>query len=408
MNIHTYNYFIYESLRLTRQKYLNTGKITEDELGILQKLDPTRTYKYLPMITSYYLDDVDLDIISKYVSSFDNLCSKNIIKDKDINKYKKINNLIKIVDEFSTHQTGKGLKRELSSNVEVLVDNKDLKVLKIKSYEEAKKYGANTKWCISGNDIKEWYLHNDGLMIQFYFIMVYNEDMMSIMYKEYKRFLDSEWTIRTDIYPSKVSNEDFYTPKSFNKIAISVSLDETIVVWNAIDVQIMNPYPLFEITNLPESLFKVKNVNEELNKAFKRKTAKGGLFISDYIDYGVLEENYRLENLGEIEEVNDRLALNSVNIKSLGKLRIVVGDLELNKSLIENLGDLKIVEGDVDLSETKNLYSTTPLKNVYGDLNLLNSNCKDLISLEEVSGRIIFNCDKSEYKISKELIKKLR
>lgn len=83
------------------------------------------------------------------------------------------------LDELENEKTRSQVDREAKKGAELVAENDYYKVYKINTFEAAKKYGANTKWCITGkesgwikdgNENKYWKQYTDE-GIEFYFFI---------------------------------------------------------------------------------------------------------------------------------------------------------------------------------------------------------------------------------------------
>lgn len=83
------------------------------------------------------------------------------------------------LDELENEKTRSQVDREAKKGAELVAENDYYKVYKINTFEAAKKYGANTKWCITGkesgwvkdeNENKYWKQYT-GNGIEFYFFI---------------------------------------------------------------------------------------------------------------------------------------------------------------------------------------------------------------------------------------------
>jgi len=83
------------------------------------------------------------------------------------------------LDELENEKTRSQVDKEAKQGAELVAENDYYKVYKINTFEAAKKYGANTKWCITGkesgwikdsNENKYWKQYTDE-GIEFYFFI---------------------------------------------------------------------------------------------------------------------------------------------------------------------------------------------------------------------------------------------
>jgi len=169
----------------------------------------------------------------------------------------------KFIDELST-QDEKMMKarleeqKKLSQGVEKIFENGKALVLWIKSYEASCKYGAGTKWCISGNTDEHWDSYiSQG--IKFYFI----------------------------IFKGKPQSDPFY------KLAIAVyshNEDESPLyeVYNAIDSNIstQDTQSILTENNIPISLFtNPTDWNKWLNQYKHTINSDGSVTVQESVQF---------------------------------------------------------------------------------------------------------------------------
>lgn len=139
---------LFESLKTARQLYSN--KISTKEFEFLVSLDPSKTFKYIEKICSFYLQGLNFSEIKKYIDRFEELSLKNIITQKDINSFKYYSEFQKYIESFDSIIT-KTEERNLvkTKGTELVFENSEIIVLLVKDASAAIQYGKGTKWCIS-------------------------------------------------------------------------------------------------------------------------------------------------------------------------------------------------------------------------------------------------------------------
>jgi hypothetical protein len=124
-------------------------------IDLLSKADPSTTYKYLPFIIKMFKSNfaTDGDVL-RHLFQRDNLnnlhkfeehLKANRIKNNDIGMYSSFK---QIADEVRDADELVRLK-ELEKQVKKIYNDDDWMILIPLSYEAAKMYGANTKWCVT-------------------------------------------------------------------------------------------------------------------------------------------------------------------------------------------------------------------------------------------------------------------
>lgn len=77
---------LFESLKSARQKY--GSKIEYSVFDFLVSCDPSKTFKYIEQLCSYYLQGAKMTDLASEVQKFDELFKKGLLKELDIQKYK--------------------------------------------------------------------------------------------------------------------------------------------------------------------------------------------------------------------------------------------------------------------------------------------------------------------------------
>ena len=166
------NLILLESLSKSRDKYLEV--IGQRDFDQLVDIDPTKQKKYLLAICSFFVeDDAKIDHMKEYIEIYDKLLQRNLIKQKDINRFKSYGDFVNYVDMNKNNHSEREIKElTKTKGIEVLIDNDDVWVARIDSYEASCIYGYRTKWCISmKHDRFNWddFTHSYG--VTFYFII---------------------------------------------------------------------------------------------------------------------------------------------------------------------------------------------------------------------------------------------
>ena len=161
--------------------------IPEDIIIKLSENDPSGNNKYLDWMIKQYrslafhdpiISDEVIEKIVRIVTEFNDLLPyftpKNIEtwlgvhfgnpetipngwdevinSPKDINNYDTVNELRTVISGITKIKDKSKEVKDLTNDVDVLLDDEEWKILRIKNYKSSCKYGAKTKWCISGRD----------------------------------------------------------------------------------------------------------------------------------------------------------------------------------------------------------------------------------------------------------------
>lgn len=148
-------------------------------IDLLAKADPSGTYKYLPFIIKMFKSNFTTDegILNHLfqgnnlinLQKFEEHSKANRIKNNDISTY---NSFKQISDEVEKAEEMLRIK-ELEKQVKKIYNDDDWMVLIPLSFESAKMYGANTKWCIT----QEKYWHQYIAEYKIFYIINKKRDL---------------------------------------------------------------------------------------------------------------------------------------------------------------------------------------------------------------------------------------
>ena len=146
-------------------------KIEEEDFGDILSADPTYTNnayeagKYgrwlLSLFNKNNLKKEDLYKAKEYLEKFDKL--KNKISNKDINTYKNLPDLYKVIEETESKTPTKSeLKRnvqktDLDKDAELYMETENFKIYIPKTYEASCKLGSDTQWCTATRSDRRYY-----------------------------------------------------------------------------------------------------------------------------------------------------------------------------------------------------------------------------------------------------------
>ena len=133
-------------------------------IDLLSKADPSGTYKYLPFLIKMFKSNFTTDgDILRHLFQRDNLNNlhkfeehliANRIKNNDIGMYTSFK---QIADEV--HEADELVRlKKFEKQVKKIYNDDDWSILIPLSYESAKMYGANTKWCVTQQKYWDQYI----------------------------------------------------------------------------------------------------------------------------------------------------------------------------------------------------------------------------------------------------------
>jgi hypothetical protein len=142
-----------EGMAQARQQF--AGKINDEELDRLSTLDPTSNKKYVIWLGSRFLEDksiINSPNVPNVLKKFEELSQKNVIKNKDINSYKTLDQVATEVEKsagvITTSQQKKGVKDVGDINpADITFKNDLVTVVEPKTKEASILYGRGTRWC---------------------------------------------------------------------------------------------------------------------------------------------------------------------------------------------------------------------------------------------------------------------
>jgi hypothetical protein len=182
---------ILENVKQAKQ-YIQTGKLSEDDLKTLIEIDPTPTRKFVGWMAKQWIAKTVTDInrLRNTIEEFNVFLGKGKTSVKDINQYKSFEDLYKEVDTLNN--TGSGLSnKDLESDYETVVDNEDLLIVVPHTHEASRKLGLthfayrdcedgdgkDSAWCTTykaPNHFNDYYYKNN---VTFYYIKVKSEKL---------------------------------------------------------------------------------------------------------------------------------------------------------------------------------------------------------------------------------------
>lgn len=188
---------ILENVKQAKQ-YVQTGKLSQDDLKTLIEIDPTSTRKYVGWMSKVWINEKpDIDDLRNTIEEFNTFLEKGKTKTKDINSFKSFKDLQSEVNNINQSGENKSNK-ELESDYEVIIDNNDILVITPHTHEASRKLGLSQfafRDCGDGNKDSSWcttykapdhfndyyYTHN----VTFYYIKIKSEELIEQLKKSF-------------------------------------------------------------------------------------------------------------------------------------------------------------------------------------------------------------------------------
>lgn len=183
--------FILENVKQAKQ-YIQSGKLSQDELKKLIEIDPTPTRKFVGwMAKQWVLGNIkDIDDLRNTIEEFNTFLEKGKTKTKDIYQLKSFQDLADEVDQLN--KSGEGISnKELESDYDTVVDNSDLLIMSPHTHEASRKLGLShfafrdcgdggkdSSWCTTykaPSHFNDYYYEKN---VTFYYIKVKSQQMV--------------------------------------------------------------------------------------------------------------------------------------------------------------------------------------------------------------------------------------
>jgi hypothetical protein len=195
-------HFILENVKQAKQ-YVDSGKLTQDELKTLIEIDPTPTRKFVGWMAKQWVNKqvINIDELKATIEEFNTFLEKGKTKTKDIYQLKTFKDLSNEVDEINKIGSRTSIK-DLESDYDIVIDNPDLLIISPHTHEASRKLGLSQftfRTCPDGGKDSAWcttykapdhfndyyYKHN----VTFYYIRVKSKNMIL----ELKEAFPSKW-----------------------------------------------------------------------------------------------------------------------------------------------------------------------------------------------------------------------
>jgi hypothetical protein len=184
-------HFILENVKQAKQ-YVDSGKLTNDELKALVDADPTPTRKYVGWMAKQWVNKqvTDIDDLRNTIEEFNTFLEKGKTKTKDIYQIKSFKDLSDEVDQIN--KTGEGISnKDLESDYDTVLDNSDLLIMSPHTHEASRKLGLSyfafrdcgdgtkdSSWCTTykaPDQFNDYYYQKN---VTFYYIRVKSQQMI--------------------------------------------------------------------------------------------------------------------------------------------------------------------------------------------------------------------------------------
>lgn len=125
----------------TAKQFVVSGKLSEDDLKKIIKIDPTPTRKFVGWMSKVFIKEKpSIDALRNTVEEYNVFLEKGKAKTKDINQFKSFRELQSEVNELNDSGDTLSLK-ELENDYEVIMDNDDLLIMSPHTHEASRKIG---------------------------------------------------------------------------------------------------------------------------------------------------------------------------------------------------------------------------------------------------------------------------
>src|SRR6478752_1283679 len=131
LNFESFN----ESLKQGRE-YVKAGKLDKSILDHIESITNDDTKKYIGWLSKQYINEpYDIDKMKSYIEEYLVLSNRKMIN-SDINRFKKIDDFISEIDKVNSSKSASN--KELETDYDVLVDNKDILIIRPNTYEASR------------------------------------------------------------------------------------------------------------------------------------------------------------------------------------------------------------------------------------------------------------------------------
>jgi hypothetical protein len=183
--------YILENVKQAKQ-YIESGKLSKEDLKKLINIDPTPTRKFVGWMAKIWITEKpDIDDLRNTIEEYNTFLEKGKAKTKDINQFKSFKDLYSEVDKIN--KSGEGISvKDLESDYDVVVDNNDLYIasphtheasrklgLSVFAFRDCKGEGKDSAWCTTykiSDHFTDYYYNNN---ITFYYVKVKSPELIN-------------------------------------------------------------------------------------------------------------------------------------------------------------------------------------------------------------------------------------
>ena len=183
--------FILENVKQAKQ-YVQSGKLSEEDLKKLVEIDPSPTKKFVGWLAKIWINEKpDFDDLRNTIEEYNVFLEKGKTKTKDIYQFKSFKDLHTEVNNINKSGEGVSVK-DLESDYDVVLDNSDLLIMSPHTHEASRKLGLShfafrdcgdgtkdSSWCTTykaPDHFNSYYYRNN---VTFYYIKVKSQEMVS-------------------------------------------------------------------------------------------------------------------------------------------------------------------------------------------------------------------------------------
>jgi tetratricopeptide (TPR) repeat protein len=166
--------------------YVGQEELSENELKKLIEIDPTPTRKYVGWMAKQWVTKTvtDIDDLRNTIEEYNTFLNKGKAKTRDINQFKSFKDLKKEVNDLNDSGASVSVK-DLESDYETIIDNKNLLIIVPHTHEASRKLGLSqftfrdcgdgkkdSAWCTTFKSPEHFndYYYNRG--VTFYYIKI--------------------------------------------------------------------------------------------------------------------------------------------------------------------------------------------------------------------------------------------
>ena len=407
-----------ESISTARERFLNTGKVSQEEFEEALSYDSSKTKKYLEKILDLYVKEREVNgkpmkEIGNTIEKFNELVQRNKISNSDVNYFKDYKSLKNEVENSEVGEVENEAEYLKEGDFDVIVDNKDLLVVRPYSHEASEKWG-DTNWCTTSTNDTNWKNYTLEWDVNLFYIMVKNKSLILDWYynqHDEKTPDETELEFYSKIAIAVYPYSDRY--ECFAKDDTSIEFEDVLGI-TGLGVEVFE----WEETEKPFWWYDLQEL--ELDKSDVEELEDGGIeyygnvYVPRYCNPtdGQLGSIKAIINGDFVFDNEEDYTVNSM--KECYLPQSIGGSFTFNNTTIENLiGSPQIVDDEYNVSDNEQLVSLegapeeignhftatntiiTNLiggpKTVGGDYDV--SNNPNLISLEgapeEISGNFI-------------------